>query len=214
MSRRLFGCSMRRTRQAGALRTGQVSASPVRAVLQLYAFFRRPVRKCTWGWVCKAGKTFLGVDQKNAGDSKGTLKRMWRADYLIDAECLCQDDSVKSKGVWIFRYPTLWSRPCLLDKRGADTHALCSRLGVRTNGRVNSRERGMTPLFVWYVDAECSPGLFTWSSLFFSLMCNFIAPIGVYILACTKIPPLQRNLQGKRGKILFNPHLRRNVQVR
>ncbi|PHJ26078.1 transmembrane [Cystoisospora suis] len=55
-------------------------------------------------------------------------------------------------------------------------------------------------------------GLFTWSSLFFSLMCNFIAPIGVYILACTKIPPLQRNLQGKRGKILFNPQLRRNVQ--
>ncbi|KEP64598.1 UNVERIFIED_CONTAM: hypothetical protein HHA_305470 [Hammondia hammondi] len=55
-------------------------------------------------------------------------------------------------------------------------------------------------------------GLFTWSSLFFSLMCNFIAPIGVYILACKKLPPLQRNLQGKRGKVLFSPHLRRNVQ--
>ncbi|PFH32448.1 hypothetical protein BESB_017660 [Besnoitia besnoiti] len=55
-------------------------------------------------------------------------------------------------------------------------------------------------------------GLLTWSSLFFSLMCNFIAPIGVYILACTKLPPLQRNLQGKRGKVLFNPRVRRNVQ--
>ncbi|CDJ44533.1 hypothetical protein, conserved, partial [Eimeria tenella] len=59
------------------------------------------------------------------------------------------------------------------------------------------------------MNAQSTAGVLNWTSLFFSLVCNFVAPFAIYLRACEKLPS---ETSREKKVVLFSPNLRHNVQ--